>query len=81
MEKTRRVNGWDFEYNDLGYGDQFYECRGDVVYDDYHDPQPEPSLWQACCDLARDLEKEGYNVDVNHSEKGWVEVTILNNNN
>ena len=82
METTRRVNGWDFEFvSEDGGSDEFNQCRGEVMYDDDHDEQPEPSLWQACCDLARDLEKEGYNVDVNHSEKGWVEVTILNNNN
>ncbi len=43
----RRVNGWDFELVD----DTFYECRGDVMYDDEHDEIPEPSLWRAAMQL------------------------------
>ena len=29
----------------------FYECRGDVMYDDAHDEIPEPSLWRAAMQL------------------------------
>ena len=76
---NRRVDGWKFEFVSQDNGDdQFYQCRGEVMYDDYHDETPEPGLWFAATKLARELTDEGENVDLNHSEKGWVEVTILN---
>ena len=48
------------------------------MYDDDHDQMPEPSLWDAAVKLGTILTKDGLDVDVNHSEKGWVEVTINN---
>jgi hypothetical protein len=48
------------------------------MYDDYHDQIPEPKLWDAAVKLGEILAKDGLDVDVNHSEKGWVEVTINN---
>ena len=69
---TRRVNGWNFILVD----DTFYECRGGMFYDDDHDETPEPSLWLAAMQLENDLLSEGYVAEANHSEKGWVEVTI-----
>ena len=73
----RRVNGWKFrlvEQEDF----KFYECRGAVMYDDEHDQIPEPSLWTAAVKLENELLSEGYLAEANHSEKGWVEVTIVN---
>ena len=73
------VNGWNFELvvQDDG-NDVFYQCRGEVMYDDDHDQMPEPSLWRAAEKLEDILAKDGLNVCANHSEKGWVEVTINN---
>ena len=73
------VNGWGFELVVQNDGeDVFYQCRGEVMYDDYHDQIPEPKLWDAAVKLGEILAKDGLDVDVNHSEKGWVEVTINN---
>ena len=73
------VNGWRFELVVQNDGDDvFYQCRGEVMYDDEHDEMPEPSLWDAAVKLGDILTKDGLDVDVNHSEKGWVEVTINN---
>ena len=73
------VSGWNFELvvQDDG-NDVFYQCRGEVMYDDDHDQMPEPSLWRAAEKLEDILAKDGLNVCANHSEKGWVEVTINN---
>ena len=78
MKENVRVNGWDFEYVSQDDGnDQFYQCRGEVMYDYEHDQIPEPSLWNAALKLEKELTEEGYRCDANHSEKGWVEVSIF----
>ena len=78
MKENVRVNGLDFEYVSQDDGnDQFYQCRGEVMYDDEHDQIPEPSLWNAALKLEKELTEEGYRCDANHSEKGWVEVSIF----
>jgi len=78
MRDNIRVNGWDFEYVSQDDGnDQFYQCRGEVMYDDEHDQIPEPALWNAALKLEKELTEEGYRCDANHSEKGWVEVSIF----
>tara|TARA_R110000782_G_scaffold28297_4_gene71130 strand:- start:311 stop:556 length:246 start_codon:yes stop_codon:yes gene_type:complete len=78
MKENVRVNGWDFEYVSQDDGnDQFYQCRGEVMYDDDHDQIPEPALWDAALKLEEQLTEEGYRCDANHSEKGWVEVSIF----
>jgi hypothetical protein len=78
MRDNIRVNGWDFEYVSQDDGnDQFYQCRGEVMYDDEHDQIPEPALWDAALKLEKELTEEGYRCDANHSEKGWVEVSIF----
>ena len=78
MKENVRVNRWDFEYVSQDDGnDQFYQCRGEVMYDDEHDQIPEPSLWNAALKLEKELTEEGYRCDANHSEKGWVEVSIF----
>jgi len=48
------------------------------MYDDDHDEMPEPALWEAALKLEKQLTDEGLKCDANHSEKGWVEVTIFN---
>jgi len=76
--KNRSINGWDFEFVSQDNGDdQFYQCRGEVMYDDDHDQVPEQSLWLAACKLEDILLKEGFRANADHSEKGWVEVTLL----
>jgi len=78
LKQDTRVNGWDFEYVENDYDDIFFQCRGDVLYDDDHDEMPEPSLWRAAQELEKQLEDKGIKCEANHSEKGWVEVTIFN---
>jgi len=46
------VNGWDFELVENDVDDIFYQCRGEVMYDDEHDEMPEPSLWRAAQKLV-----------------------------
>ncbi len=77
MERVRRIKGYEFEFVDQGPDDRFYQCRGDVYYDDEHDEIPEPGLWEAALELEQQLKDDGYVADANHSEKGWVEVTII----
>jgi len=74
------VNGWDFELVENDVDDIFYQCRGEVMYDDEHDEMPEPSLWRAALELEKELFADGLICEANHSEKGWVEVTINVNN-
>jgi hypothetical protein len=62
MRDDIRVNGWDFEFVSQDDGkDQFYQCRGEVMYDDDHDEMPEPSLWQAAEKLEKQLEDKVLN--------------------
>ena len=77
--RDRTINGYDFEYvaNDQ---ETYYQCRGEVWYDDDHDETPERGLWIASCKLADELKEEGYNACSSHSEKGWCEVFIYNHN-
>ena len=77
--RNRTINGYDFEWVANG-DDTFYQCRGEVWYDDEHDEIPERGLWIAACKLADELKKEGYNACSSHSEKGWCEVFIYNHN-
>ena len=77
--KNRVINGWKFEFVSQDNGDdQFYQCRGEVMYDDEHDQIPEPKLWVAALKLEEILMEEGVTSEAGHSEKGWVEVTIQN---
>ena len=78
MRNNRRIDGYDFKFVSQkgGMGD-FYECRGEVMYDDDHDEQPEPGLWRAAIKLETKLIADGKKAEANHSEKGWVEVSIL----
>jgi hypothetical protein len=50
------------------------------MYDDEHDEMPEPGLWRAALKLEKELFADGLICEANHSEKGWVEVTINVNN-
>lgn len=77
MERVRIVQGYEFEFVDQGSDDRFYQCRGDIYYDDEHDQIPEPGLWKAALELEQQLKDDGYVATAEHSEKGWVEVQIL----
>ena len=77
MDSYRRVKGYEFEFVDQGLDDRFYQCRGDIYYDDEHDETPEPGLWEAALELEQQLKNEGFSAEAEHSEKGWVEVIIL----
>ena len=70
MERVRVVQGYEFEFVDQGSDDRFYQCRGDIYYDDEHDQIPEPGLWKAALELEQQLKDDGYIADANHSEKG-----------
>ena len=74
MDKKIRINGHTFTWNT---DHNMYECKGEIMYDDEHDETPEPSLWNAGTILRNRLINDGYNAEVSHSEKGWVEVHIL----
>ncbi len=70
----RRTNGYTFEFNKDA---DLYECRGRMCWDDEHDETPEPGLWSAALELCSDLRQEiGGDWNVEHSEKGWVEVVL-----
>lgn len=72
------INYWEFKLQDYGPEDRFYQCRGAIMYDQDHDETPEPELWRAAHKLAEILTRDGLEVECNHSEKGWVEVVIIN---
>lgn len=72
------VNGWDFELVENDLDDVFYQCKGELMYDDEHNEVPESSLWRAAEELEAILTEDGLKVNVGHSEKGWVEVTLTN---
>ena len=73
MNKRETIDGYTFEYDSEN---KFYECRGDVCYDDEHDEVPEERLWSAACKLEERLKNRGIDAQAEHSEKGWVEVYI-----
>ena len=62
MRDNIRVNGWDFEYVENDYDDKFYQCRGEVMYDDEHDQIPEPSLWQAAEKTREYISRRWYKI-------------------
>ena len=78
MKRDTRINGWDFEYVENDVDDIFYQCRGEVMYDDEHDEMPEPALWRAAIEAERQLTSEGGKCEDKNSENGWVEVTKIN---
>jgi hypothetical protein len=73
LEKSYTFNGYTFK---LYEGENFYECRGDVFYDDDHDETPDPELWSGAIDLQKYFKSIGIDSDVSYSEKGWVEVYL-----
>ena len=74
MKNEYTVNGYTFELSEH----EFYECKGEICYDDEHDQTPEPGLWAAAHKLAGLLndENEVESTEVFHSEKGWVGVEV-----
>lgn len=78
MQESIRVDGWDFSYDK---DHEFYECRGPVSWNDDHDEEADPSLWQAVLRLEKMLNEDGFDTQANYSEKGWCEIEILPKNN
>ena len=74
------INGYNFEWVEKDENDRYYQCRGEVMYDDEHDEMPEPSLWRAAQKLEKELFADGLICEANHREKGWVEVKKNVNN-
>lgn len=73
LERRITVNGFTF-----GLSDDCYSCRGDVYYDDEHDEMAEPGLMEAGDGVQKILLEKGIRSSVDYSEKGWVDVSILN---
>ena len=71
--EDRKVKGWNFEYDKI---DSYYSCRGGVEYDEDHDARPENDLIVAAMLLESELIIEGFKVDFDEGEKGWVYITI-----
>ena len=78
LRENITVKGWDFELVENDLDDVFYQCKGELMYDDEHNEVPEASLWRAAEELEAILTEDGLKVYVGHSEKGWVEVTLTN---
>lgn len=74
--ENKCINGYDFDYNK---DENYFECRGEVCWDDEHDQVPEPGLWRAASKLVLELKELGYTSSKEHSEKGWVEVQVQMN--
>ena len=55
MSKEETLDGYTFELVD----NEFYQCRGDVCYDDEHDEVPEEGLWEAALKLEQKLKNQG----------------------
>jgi len=75
MNKVEKIDGYEFKYDSEN---KSYECRGEICYDDEHDEVPEENLWKAASKLEQRLKNQGIEAEAEHSEKGWVEVYILN---
>lgn len=71
IPKKRTIDGFTFELDD-----SCYECRGAMYHDDDHDQVPEPKLQEAAYKLQALLKSEGIDSEVEHGEKGWIEVYI-----
>ena len=76
LNYTRTVNGWKFKLSENEDGSVSYECRGDTYIDDEGDEQVEPSLETAAFRLKNELSAEGFNADIEWSEKGWIGVGV-----
>ena len=75
MNKVEKIDGYEFKYDSES---KLNECRGEICYDDEHDEVPEENLWKAASKLEQRLKNQGIEAEAEHSEKGWVEVYILN---
>jgi len=73
MNERETIDGYTFKYDKEN---SMYECRGDVCYDNEHDEVPEEGLWRAALKLEQKLKNQGLEAEADHSEKGWVEVTV-----
>lgn len=71
MEQTIEIDSFYFEYVE---DCELYQCKGKLMYDEEHDETPEPELWEAAIKLSKQLATDGSLWEVEHSEKGWVNV-------
>lgn len=76
LKENITVNGWDFELVENDVNDVFYQCRGEVVYDDEPNEMPEPSFRRAAGKLEEILTNSGLKVHADHWFEFCVEVTI-----
>jgi len=74
MENTITIDGYTFDYDSQN---KMYECKGAICFDDEHDEVPEEGLWKAAQVLMNRLINQGMDAEVEHSEKGWVEVNLI----
>jgi len=72
--RNETIGGFTFKYAEEN---KMYECRGRVCYDDEHDEMPEPSLWHSALKLEKKLIENGFDAEADYSEKGWVEVHVI----
>jgi hypothetical protein len=76
LSKSKVIGGHKFDLNDDAIG-TYYECRGNIYHDEDHDEVPEPSLQRAAESLKVKLKEEGVKSHIEHGEKGWIEVYII----
>tara|TARA_R110002153_G_scaffold6860_1_gene31090 strand:- start:622 stop:867 length:246 start_codon:yes stop_codon:yes gene_type:complete len=76
LDKCVKVNGWNFNLVGDDGAELYYQCRGAIMHDDEHDEVPEQDLMNAAFELQGMLECQGIKAEADHSEKGWVEVTV-----
>ena len=72
LSKSKVIGGYRFDLRD----GNCYECRGGTYHDEDHDQVPEPSLQLAAASLQVKLKEEGLNTQIEHGEKGWIEIYI-----
>jgi hypothetical protein len=71
IPKTKTIDAFVFELND-----SCYECRGAMYHDDDHDQVPEPKLQEAANKLQGWLQSKGLKSEIEHGEKGWIEIYL-----
>ena len=75
MVAVKQIGQWTFTWK---AENNWYECKGPITYDDEHDEIPDPDLWKAAMKLEQSLLAQDYKASAHYSEKGWVEVMIIN---
>ena len=79
IKENIKIRSFNFEWVDgvNGYSiGGYYQCRGDIHWNDEHDEIPDPLLWIAAMELEEKITDEGFLAQAEYSEKGWVEVIV-----